>query len=159
MAFKFLPLPPGCRKLGCQGCNYGARGNRRVVARSGIGLSLLEANSFDAQNRAAVREGWLYDAAGNVTKVPTDHTMAYDGQGRQVAFCIPEVPNGCVKQAGSGRTLYGYDAEGQRVKNVLASGVRTTYVYDALGRLAAKYEGTPSATGGRIYLTAEAQGW
>jgi YD repeat-containing protein len=159
VAFKFLPLPPGCRKLGCQGCNYGSRGNRRVVLRSGIGLSLLEANSFDAQNRAPVREGWLYDATGKVTKVPTDHTVAYDGQGRQVAFCIPEVPNGCVKQAGSGRTLYGYDGEGQRVKKVLASRVTTTYVYDGLGRLAAEYGGTSSVTGGRVYPTAEAEGW
>lgn len=49
-----------------------------------------------------------------------------------MAFCIPEMAIGCVKQAGSGRTLYGYDGKGRRAKKVLASGVTTTYVYDGL---------------------------
>jgi YD repeat-containing protein len=159
VVFNFLPLLPGCRELGCQGFNYGLRGNRRVVARSGIGLSLLQASSFDAQSLVPVSEGWRYEVADKVTKDPTDHTMACDGQGRHVAFCISELPNGCVKQAGSGRTLYGYDGEGRRANKALASGVTTTYVYDTLGRLAANYGGTPSVTGGRVYLTPKAQGW
>ena len=151
------PSCPDAGSLWCQGFGYDARGNRRVVALSGIGPSLLEASSFDAKNRAPESEGWLYDAAGNLTKVPpalTGHTMAYDGQNRQVAYCTQD-PSGCVKQAGTGRTLYAYDGEGRRVKKVLDSGVTTTYVYDALGRLAAEYGGAPPPTSGRVFLTAD----
>ena len=50
---------------------------------------------------------------------------------------------------GAGRTLYDYDGEGRRAKKVLAIGVTTKYVYDALGRLAAKCGGTAPPAGGR----------
>jgi RHS repeat-associated protein len=153
------PSNPACQDAGslwCQGFGYDARGNRRVVALSGIGPSLLEASSFNLSNQVD-DEGWDYDAAGNLTKVPpalTGHTMAYDGQNRQVAYCRQD-PNVCVKQAGNGRTLYAYDGEGRRVKKVLDTGVTTTYVYDALGRLAAEYGGAPPPTSGRVFLTAD----
>ncbi len=50
LAFGFLPFRLRCRTLVVSGLDYGARGNRRVVARTGLRPSWLEASAFDAQN-------------------------------------------------------------------------------------------------------------
>ncbi len=151
------PATPSCPDGGsvwCHAYGYGARGNRTVTGRTGIGVSALEAASFGTDNRVA-DTGWTYDSAGNLVKVPSNETMGYDGQNHQVAYCmLDSTPSNCVPVAASGRTLYAYDVEGRRVKKVLGSST-TTYIYDAFGKLAAEYGGTPPAAGGRMYLTAD----
>ncbi len=117
----------------------GRYGNRRVTARTGLGVSPLEPAVFDGNNRIA-DSGWQDDAAGNVTLDPANDVMTSDGENRLVRF------------AGGGMTVdFSYDGEGRRVKKV-GGGDTTVYVYSAMGQLAAEY-GSPAGSGGRRYLT------
>ncbi len=81
-----------------------------------------------------------YDNAGNQTSklYPTTSTFAYDAESRQ---------NSTYSNT-NGTSTYAYSGDGHRVTKV-ALGATITYVYDALGRLAAEYstaEGVPDCT-------------
>jgi YD repeat-containing protein len=70
--------------------------------------------------------------------------------------------NGRMKRSvyinGGGRTLSVYDGLGQRVQTS-TDGVTTHLVYDAFGRLATEYGGSPTqAAGGVSYQAQDAQG-
>jgi RHS repeat-associated protein len=68
-----------------------------------------------------------YDESGNVTAF-AGRSMTYDAENRQVTL------------TDGGTTQYFYDAEGLRVQKV-SGGQTTTFVYDAMGQLAAEYGG------------------
>jgi RHS repeat-associated protein len=81
-----------------------------------------------------------YDNAGNQTSklYPTTSTFAYDAESRQKS----------TYSNTNGTSTYAYSGDGHRVTKV-ALGATITYVYDALGRLAAEYstaEGVPDCT-------------
>jgi RHS repeat-associated protein len=91
-----------------------------------------------ADNRIA---GDGYDNAGNLL---TDgvRTFSYDAENRLKTAVVPNMP----------AISYAYDGEGRRVQKTVGS-TTTTYVYDAMGQLAAEY-GVPADTG-TDYLTAD----
>jgi len=76
-----------------------------------------------------------FDRAGNQLKI-NPYTLTYDAENRQTA----------ATSVSNGSATYGYDGEGRRVTKV--NGLTTTsYVYDAMGNLAAEYEaGTPGTS-------------
>jgi RHS repeat-associated protein len=53
----------------------------------------------------------------------------------------------------NGSSSYAYDGDGRRVSKTV-SGTTTTFVYDAMGQLAAEYGGTP-VSAGRQYVTVD----
>jgi len=84
-------------------------------------------NVYNTANRRT-EAGFIYDEGGNLTSVPNAfcppaNCIQYDAENRQTHF------------AG---TAYQYDGNGKRVTSTI-NGVTTIYVYDAQGRLAAKY--------------------
>jgi len=85
-------------------------------------------------------------------------TYKFDAENRMVASCpSSDGPTTCTNQAAAGRTLYGYDGEGRRVTKQTANATPTTYIYDAMGDLAAEYGGTVTANGPE-FLTADQLG-
>jgi RHS repeat-associated protein len=121
---------------------YDAAGNRAVLSGSwvpGGALTPQTANvdtvPFDNHNHW---NGAVYDTSGNL-KLDSTEVDRYDGENR-----LKTTPNGYT---------YTYDGEGRRVSKT-GGGVTTTYVYDAIGRLAAEYGSTADAAG-RQYLTAD----
>jgi RHS repeat-associated protein len=125
-----------------QQMNYDTWGNVRVT--SSWGNSIWTPAGYDGANHAT-GTGWSY-TAGNLTGTPFG-TMTYDAEGKQKTF-----QSGSLKVNAS----YTYDGEGRRVKSTVGDAV-TTYVYDAMGELAAEYGGTVSTTG-RVYVTADQLG-
>jgi RHS repeat-associated protein len=88
-----------------------------------------------------------YDNAGNQTAVflgsGATRGFTYDAEDRQITAAIP----------GMVAISYAYDGDGKRVQKTVGTTV-TTYVYDAIGNLAAEY-GPASPLGGTTYLTAD----
>jgi YD repeat-containing protein len=121
---------PSCPDAGSQWCQkfgYDRYGNRTIAARTNIGVSPLEPNSYNAANNRIADAGWAYDGSGrgNITADPAGGSFGYDAEDRLISA------NG---------TVYAYDGEGRRVKRVLAGSGRTTiFVYDASGQLVAEY--------------------
>jgi RHS repeat-associated protein len=105
---------------------------------------------------------WKYDPAGNLIGIPSTpgstnrascvnttivgtgpmlRTSCYDAEGRMTS----------VTDLNSTKTTYAYDSEGRRIQKVNQADT-TTYVYDAMGQLAAEYGGRaalPDETGTR----------
>jgi RHS repeat-associated protein len=89
---------------------------------------------------------------------PIGFTFAFDAENRLAVGCPNDpTPSNCVNTAANGRTLYGYDGDGKRVTKQTPDGTVTTFVYDAMGDLAAEYSSTPvtPAVAGTIYLTTD----
>ncbi len=82
--------------------------------------------------------------------------MAYDANNRQTAFCTAagDLGGNCAPVPAAGRTLYHYDAQGNRVKKSGPSGT-SLYVYDAFGKLAAEYKDSGTPTPGTFYRTVD----
>jgi len=137
------PACPDSGSVWCLNYGYDSRGNRTITARTNWPVSPLEPTTFGSTNRIT-NTGWIYDTRGNITKNPLNETFVYDAEDRQVTHCTQD-PGGCVNAAGAGRSLYRYDADGQRVKRE-SSTETTVWVYDAGGELAAEYSTAGSAT-------------
>jgi YD repeat-containing protein len=86
-----------------------------------------------------------YDAAGNVQHVGSLWT-SYDAENRLTASADT------ISQA---QLKYAYDGNGARVQKSLSGGGTTTYVYDALGQLAAEY--SPANTLTKEYVRMNGQ--
>ena len=117
-------------------------GNRLITDRSGdVGVFANEPPGFDSGTNRILGTGFGYDTRGNLNAQSDNTGMAYDGEGRQMAYCQNTQP--CTRQGAVEQ--YFYDGEGRRVERVGTDGT-TVYVYDAGGELAA---------GGMRYLTAD----
>ena len=135
-----------CRQFG-----YDRYGNRAVAAESSLTAHATRPQAFSATTNRVIDDGWAYDEAGNVDELDlgggVTHSMAYDADNHQTAFCTAfgDLGGNCAPVAAAGRTLYHYDAGGNRVKKSGPSGT-SIYVYDAFGKLAAEYKdsGTPT---------------
>jgi RHS repeat-associated protein len=68
-----------------------------------------------------------YDAAGNQNSYGGNN-LTYDAENRQIS----------LSGVGVNET-YAYDGDGKRVEKLAGSALRTVFVYDALGRMAAEY--------------------
>ncbi len=101
----------------------------------------------------------MYDSAGNMTTKSTVQVgpiATYDGEGR-----VQTITGLTAMGVSEGTIRYYYDGNGNRVMKVICSGSLctsatagaqiTTYVYDALGQLAAEY-GPPASVTGTQYL-------
>ncbi len=120
---------------------YDAHGNRWVSANAGVALSANTPTSLSnytgtMNNRVTVNNA-TYDNAGNQTAIG-GFSFTFDAENRVTSSTI--VGN---------TTTYAYDGEGRRVKKG-----STVFVYDAFGKLAAEYGGTPSPNQTE-YLTAD----
>jgi RHS repeat-associated protein len=130
---------------------YGAWGNRLITDRSGdVGVFANEPPGFDSGTNRILGTGFGYDTRGNLNAQSDNTGMAYDGEGRQMAYCQNTQP--CTRQGAVEQ--YFYDGEGRRVERVGTDGT-TVYVYDAGGQLAAEYATAPPAASGMRYLTAD----
>jgi RHS repeat-associated protein len=137
-------------------------GNRWILNDSNTLLSQVEATPRAAletdQSPFNVKNQWTgaqYDAAGNQTTswdtgtAPAAAKYFYDGENR-----IRRVE---VNQTGlAGNPVeYGYDGEGRRVTRKLGGVVKTVFVYNAMGQLAAEYGETAVMPCATCYLTAD----
>jgi RHS repeat-associated protein len=108
-------------------------------------------NRINEQQDGDGVKDYEHDAAGNVMKNAEGRTFTYDAENRQVS--LDKDPNTTEKDA-----TYSYDGDGRRVKKVV-SGVATTFVYDAGGRLVAEYTNSPQTqTGGTRFVIADMLG-
>ncbi len=118
-------------------------GNRWVASgyKPNPNLAPQSQSEFDASTNRMVSPS-VYDNSGNLITDKVGHTFRYDAENRQVEF-DPHV-------SGVAATTYQYDGDGRRVRK--SDG--TIYVYDAMGQLAAEYNGQPSGSGAS-FLTAD----
>ena len=97
---------------------------------------------------------WSYDLDGNLTRAGSGPMMAYDGENRLVSST----------PASGTPSTYVYDGLGHRVQAVTpdpqssTATITTTFVYDAMGNLAAEYASSSTAVNGTTYLTDDALG-
>jgi RHS repeat-associated protein len=112
---------------------YDNLGNRWVTSSSGLPQSvLLPTNALGYNDKSQLTvQGAQYDGRGNQTGID-GNSYAYDGENRLATV--------------NGVNNYEYDGDGRRVRKT-AGGVTTTYVYDAMGQMAAEY-GTEAVTAG-----------
>ena len=105
----------------------------------------MTSSSFDGNNHQTAT-GWSFDVSGNLTADPIGTSYGYDAENRMVS----------ATSTLSGRAIYQYDGDGQRVVRVVcvssnpclstsSDAVTTTYVYDAQGELAAEYKSCTTA--------------
>lgn len=156
------PTCPDTGSAWCEKFGYDQPGNRSITWSSNISYSLRGVpGTFDANNRiTGPGTGWQYNSRGLLlrnTNTPAWETFNYDLENRLRAFCTQTSdPGQCTftttSLAGTGKTQNYYDGEGRRVKKD-EGGVITTFVYDAFGRLAAEYPGTPLTAGIRYRTT------
>ncbi len=91
-----------------------------------------------SNNRLSSSNGYVYDAAGNVTTDADGRTFTYDAENKQV-----EAKNASSVTLGT----YYFDGDGKRVKKVVPStGETTIFVYDAAGKQIAEYSTVVAAT-------------
>jgi RHS repeat-associated protein len=94
--------------------------------------------------------GGTPDASGNLTDVllsPNSFHATYDAENRQITT-TSTIANVTTN------VTYVYDGEGKRVQKINGT-VPTTFVYDAMGRLAAEYTLAANPKAGAQYLTAD----
>jgi RHS repeat-associated protein len=135
---------------------YGNRGLYNGSSDPSTGTSLamdvvttsLSTVPFNASNHwtAATTS---YDSRGNLTAASASTNSlgaTFDAENRQIQS---------VSTVGGNTTTvnYGYDGNGQRVSKAISGGATTTYVYDALGHLAAEYSTATNPDSGTQYLT------
>lgn len=141
---------------GGQSYTYDTRGNRAVT---GAGSTTAEVPSSYSVYGANNQNGnWDYDAAGNVTRIPTAslgaavRSATYDAENRMIT----------VTNSNGETATYSYDGDGRRVtKSVVPAGgtaTTTVYAYDAMGSLVAEYGGAPESVG-TLYMTPDHLGW
>jgi len=127
----------------CQQFGYDRWGNRWVSASAHVPATVFEptgSSNFTETNRLNLN-GSTFDNAGNL-KTIGGYSWAYDAEGRLVSSEF--TANGITSSQS-----FVYDGEGRRVKKGA-----TVYVYDALGQLAAEYNGV--SNGSEVqYLTAD----
>ncbi|HEU5233725.1 MAG TPA: RHS repeat-associated core domain-containing protein [Terriglobales bacterium] len=96
---------------------YGNRWGQQPYGGAGYGCGSFTASFGGNNNRIDLGEGYGYDASGNVTSTPDGLSYAYDAENRIVAI------------NGGSVASYAYNAEGQRVRKVTASGT-VDFLYD-----------------------------
>jgi RHS repeat-associated protein len=112
-----------------QSFGYDMVGNRWLSGGMQIDPFTPLANGYDGNNHMS---GAAYaDGRGNQTQIG-GYTYQYDAENRLTASTLAS--NGMVIASAT----YAYDADGQRVTKQAGSGL-TVYVYDAQGQLAAEY--------------------
>ncbi len=107
------------------------RYGNRWISSSSLPLPALTPTAqadFDAASNRLTGGLNLYSLAGNHTQDKLGRKMTYDAENRMVQF---EDEFGVT-------STYSYDGDGKRV-HANVDGAGTTYVYDALGRLAGEY--------------------
>ncbi len=127
----------------CQQFGYDRWGNRWVSASAHVPATVFEptgSSNFTETNRLNLN-GSTFDNAGSL-KTIGGYSWAYDAEGRLVSSEF--TANGITSSQS-----FVYDGEGRRVKKGA-----TVYVYDALGQLAAEYNGVSNGSGVQ-YLTAD----
>lgn len=140
-----------------QAYTYDRYGNRNFAAETTypnysqsltdpVGNPVVDTANNRIKSSAAGHGNYLYDAAGNLTRMPVTaqahHDLAYDAENRQV-----KSDGG----AAAGGADYVYDGEGRRVKKVVGA-VATVFVYDIMSRLVAEYSNQVGTNGTR-YMT------
>jgi RHS repeat-associated protein len=120
---------------------YDQYGNMWVTNPTGIMLSSLTPTSINAynsqNNQLKANAATAYDPFGNGNQIISGvNNLTYDAEHRQIA----------VSNTSPGmQATYLYDGDGKRVVEYI-NGARTTFVYDAMGALAAEYDGfSPSS--------------
>jgi RHS repeat-associated protein len=73
-----------------------------------------------------------YDAADNLTKLPSGKTLAYDAANQ---LCWTASVAGACASPPAGATTYSYDTRGNRTGKVAATGATTAYDWDQANRL------------------------
>ncbi len=118
-------------------------GNRWVASgyKPNINLTPQSQSEFSASTNRMVSPS-VYDNSGNLVTDKVGRTFSYDAENRQVQF-DPHV-------SGVAATTYQYDGDGRRVRK--SDG--TIYVYNAMGQLAAEYNGTQPGSG-TSFLTSD----
>ena len=132
--------------------DYDQWGNRVVL--SGVqysGLTPTALGQYNSKNQwKGTGSGSLladYDLAGNQTVLPLK-TFAYDAENRLIASTQPN----SIPAIG-----YAYDGDGRRVQKTVGSAV-TTYLYDAMGQLAAEVGPAVTGTPATEYLISDTLG-
>jgi YD repeat-containing protein len=74
--------------------------------------------------------GYQFDASGNTKVDANNQTFTYDAENKQVE--VRSATNSIVGQ-------YFYDGDGKRIKKIVPNGETTLFVYDASGKMVAKY--------------------
>jgi len=130
--------------------SYDPFGNRQITSATG-GMNGYNPSYNTGTNRI---NGLGYDTAGNITSDPvTGGTMTYDAE------------NHLLTSSNGGGGSYVYDADGKRVRRILAGGQTIGYAYGIDGELVAEYleNGTASMIlkkeygyrNGQLLVTAE----
>jgi hypothetical protein len=123
-----------CQVFSYTGDGVGAFGNRTVSSNGSV-VASPSPQTFSASTNRIADSGWSYDSRGNVAADPVPETYFYDGENRQLYYCA-NTTSACGSS--NATTSYFYDGNGQRVQTQSSSGT-TTFVYDAMGHVAAEY--------------------
>lgn len=104
-----------------------------------------------SDNRLSAGQGYLYDAAGNITQDAMNQRFIYDAENHQTQFF-----NG-ANSTQSPDAVYQYDGTGKRVRKISGQ-TETIFVYSGGGQLVAEYSTELSSTPQVSYLTADTLG-
>ncbi|HVZ37898.1 MAG TPA: thrombospondin type 3 repeat-containing protein, partial [Candidatus Kapabacteria bacterium] len=122
----------GFRNMDNMGYSYAAGTNRLTQVNDIVGPTA--ATDRDYENRAPIAPGpnYGYDGAGR---------LAFDLNERitKISWTPQDKVEQVQKLFGTSRILFGYDAQGNRVKKVAAAGTTTYYVREAGGKVIAVY--------------------
>lgn len=119
-------------------------GNRSSLSNTGSEGFLLPTQSTPAVVASTNRlSGYGYDSAGNMTSDQVGSTFGYDAENHQTSSNVSGVS-----------VTYSYDGDGRRVKKVAGSGT-TVFVYNASGQMIAEYTSTTPQSNGTSYLTSD----
>jgi RHS repeat-associated protein len=107
---------------------YDEFGNRTSQTGTGTASSVSQSLTYDPSSNQITNSGYIYDAAGNMTAMPSGSTITYDALDRVQTVT-----------SGSNVSTMVYDAFGRRAEHDSPSGNNWVYFYDPSGRLLATY--------------------
>jgi len=95
---------------------------------TGTASTMGQTLTYDQTTNQITNTGYTYDAAGNMTNLPSGQVLAYDAMDR-----LSTVTNG------SNVSTMIYDAFGRRIEHDTPDGTHHIYFYDVSGRLLGEY--------------------
>jgi len=107
---------------------YDEFGNRLTQSGTGTASTMGQTLTYDQTTNQITNTGYTYDAAGNMTNMPSGQVLAYDAMDR-----LSTVTNG------SNVSTMIYDAFGRRIEHDTPDGTHHIYFYDVGGRLLGEY--------------------